>query len=67
MKTFMIKVLKKNEGEYGYKELFIPCFIKVKAMTMYQAVLLVTNTYPDANDYRIDIESSYMLLDEISL
>jgi hypothetical protein len=65
MNTYMIKVLTKNKGEYGYEGLFIPCYIKVKAMTMYQAELLVSGKYNDGNDYRIDIESSYMLLDEI--
>lgn len=64
---FMIKVLKKNEGEYGYDKNFIPCFVKVEAQTLYQAVLLVIGKYKDEDKYRIDVDSSYMILDDISL
>jgi hypothetical protein len=65
MHTFMIKVLKKNEGEYGYDKPFIPCYVKVKAQTMFQAILLVEGKYKNKNDYIINPEGSYMLLDEI--
>jgi len=67
MHYFMIKLLKKNEGEYGYNDIFIPCYVKVKAQTMYQAELLVKGTYGNKDDYRIDLKSSYMLLEDISL
>ncbi|MFW5890760.1 MAG: hypothetical protein ACOCUI_00920 [bacterium] len=63
MNTFMIKVLKQNEGE-GLDN-FIPCFIKVTAKTLHQAILLVENKYKDRDKYRIDPEHSYMLLDKI--
>ena len=74
--TFMVKlnmrIDKDEENLLGYKlqhDTFgwIPCFVEVEAMNLYQAITLVEGTYSDGNKYRIDKNGSYMKLSPFSL
>lgn len=71
MNWFVIKGSIKNNKEkdmFGYKFItdWMPFVIQVEAQTLYQANLAVVGTYGKANII-IDIDNSYVLLDDIDL
>ena len=70
MNWFVINGILGNDNKEkdisGYKMLWMPFQVKVKAPTLYAAQLLVEGVYGSENIH-IDIDNSYILLDDINL